>query len=167
MAADITPYTSLITSEHAPRPNFVATVSALVQPVADIKDAIAGLPTDFDVDSALGAQLDVVGLWVGVPRRLQLTIDDVYFSFNIDGLGFNQGVWLGEFDPTTGLTVLPDDLYRVLLRFMIFYNHWDGASAYIDSEANVFVQDPSDMSENLYFAGDVENALLVDRKSVV
>lgn len=161
MPADITEYTSLITSEHADKPKFMATVEALVQPVADIRATLESLPAEFDVDTAAGAQLDIVGLWVGSSRRLQLTIDDVFFSFNIDGLGFNQGVWLGRFDPTTGLTVLPDDVYRALLKFLVFYNTWDGVSPYISDSASVFISDPQDMSEELYFTGDVDNALLL------
>lgn len=161
MSADISAYTALVTSEHANKPNFIATLTALVQPVADIRSAIESLPAAFDADTAIGAQLDIVGLWVGVSRRLQLTIDGVFFSFNTEGVGFNQGIWLGEFDPTTGLTVLPDDLYRTLLKFLIFYNNWDGNSPYLSDAANVFIGDPEDMSENLYFEGDIDNALLL------
>lgn len=161
MSADITPYISLITSEHADKAKFIATVSLLVQPIADTKATIEALPQDFDFDTALGSQLDIVGLWIGGSRRLQLTIDDVFFSFNIDGLGFNQGIWLGQFDPTTGLTVLPDDVFRELLRFLVFYNRWDGSSPYVSDNAKVFIGDPQDMSEDLYFEGDIGNALLL------
>lgn len=41
-------------------------------------------------------------------------------------LGFNQGIWKRPFDPDTGLTVLDDDTYRLVIRANIGANHWDG-----------------------------------------
>jgi len=51
----VTDYTSLITSEHANKPNFVAVVNALANSVAAITAVAQSLSTDFDLDAATGA----------------------------------------------------------------------------------------------------------------
>lgn len=126
MAADITPYLDLITSEHRAQPKFTAMLAAMLQPVADAGDLVGSLPDAFDLDTAVGAQLDVVGQWVGVSRILKTPLSNVYFSLDSDTLGLDFGSLQGPFDPDTGLVSLPDDSYRVLLRARIIANQWDG-----------------------------------------
>lgn len=127
MSADITPYTGLITSEHNTKPRFLALVSALVQPLADSAVLLAGLPQAFDLDTAVGAQLDVVGQWVGRTRNLKTPVTGVFFSLDTSGVGFDQGIWWSPYTPTTGIEVLPDDQYRLILRARIMNNQWDGS----------------------------------------
>lgn len=155
MSGDITGYQALITSQHADKPNFMASLAALVQPLADIQAMMASLPDRFDLDKALGAQLDAVGQWVGRNRYLSVPLTDVYFSLGVEGLGFGQGTWHGPYDPLTGLTALPDDAYRTLLRATIAANRWDGTipGAYTAWEAlfdsagyQVLIQDNGDMT---------------------
>jgi len=125
--ADIQPYLDLVTSEHNDKPNFMATLSVLLQGAVSGRDVIASMVEKFDLDTAVGAQLDAVGEWVGQTRYLSLPITGVYFSFDTAGVGFNEGTWQGPFDPITGLTALPDDAYRTLLRAVIASNQWDGS----------------------------------------
>lgn len=80
----------------------------------------------FDLDSAQGEQLDIVGLWVGRDRRVTTPISNVYFSWDTDGLGWDQGNWQGPYDPDSGFTVLSDDVYRLVLKAQIAINQWDG-----------------------------------------
>jgi len=124
--ADTTDYTGRITSEHSDKPKYMAMVDATVQPFVDALSVSKGLPVDFDLDSAVGVQLDQVGLWIGIGRRINTPLTGVYFSFDTEGLGFNQGVWKGPFDPDTGVIELDDETYRLLLRAKIAANHWDG-----------------------------------------
>ncbi|QIX17233.1 DUF2612 domain-containing protein [Burkholderia multivorans] len=126
MAASLSDYTALITSEHRDKPRFMATVGALVQPIVDQMNVLQSMPGKFDLDNAVGVQLDDVGLWVGVSRKIRTPLTGIYFSFDIDGLGFDQGTWKGPFDPDTGLTVLDDDTYRLVIRAKIGANRWDG-----------------------------------------
>lgn len=147
-------YTDLITSEHQDKPNFAAVLAAILRPVADIVDTIGSLPATFDIDEAQGNQLDIIGLWVGVSRQLNEPLAGVYFSFDTIGLGFDEGVWQGQFDPTSGLVSLPDDAYRALLYATIGANQWDGSipGAYavwqqlFGSSERVLIQDFGDMS---------------------
>lgn len=126
MSADITKYVELITSEHNQKPNLLATVSLLVHGLADTAAVLATIPGLYDLDVAVGGQEDTVGQWVGRTRFLTEPLTGVYFSFDTAGLGFDQGVWLGPFDPTTGLVALFDEAYRVLLKATIAANQWDG-----------------------------------------
>ncbi|MEK6319934.1 MAG: DUF2612 domain-containing protein, partial [Burkholderia gladioli] len=104
--ADLDDYTSLITSEHQPQPRFMALVGALVSPLVDQMNVVASMPALFDLDNAVGDQLDKVGEWVGLSRQVSTPLTGVYFSFDIVDLGFDQGTWKGPFDPDTGLVSL-------------------------------------------------------------
>ncbi|KVU48234.1 hypothetical protein WK69_11030 [Burkholderia ubonensis] len=167
--AELNEYTALITSEHRDKPRFAATVAAVVQPLVDQMNLLASMPGKFDLDVAVGDQLDTVGLWVGVSRRIRTPLTGIYFSFDIDGLGFDQGIWKGPFDPDTGLTVLDDDTYRLVIRAKIGANHWDGtleqSAAILNSifgtDTHVFIEDHQDMSMTIGIAGKVPSAVFL------
>ncbi|WP_176321460.1 DUF2612 domain-containing protein [Burkholderia vietnamiensis] len=165
----LTDYTGLITSEHRDKPRFAATVAAVVQPIVDQMNVLQSMPGKFDLDSAVGVQLDDVGLWVGVSRKIRTPLTGIYFSFDIVGLGFDQGIWKGPFDPDTGLTVLDDDTYRLVIRAKIGANHWDGTLAssaailnsIFGSDTHVLIEDHQDMSMTIGIAGKVPSAVFL------
>lgn len=126
MPGDISKYLGLVTSEHNQQPNFLAVLTAALQPFGDIQAQLATFPTVFDVDVAVGNQLDIIGQWVGRSRFITEPIPNVFFSFDTSGLGFDQGTWFGPGDATSGLVALPDDAYRTLLKGVIASDHWDG-----------------------------------------
>jgi len=168
MAIDITQYTSLITSEHNQRPKFMAMVSLLAQWAVDRQNMLASIPGLYDIDNAVGSQLDAVGLWVGASRNLSVPLTDVYFSFDEAGLGFDQGTWLGPFDPTTGLVSLPDAQYRILLYANISANNWDGTvpGAYTAWNTifeplgySILIQDNQDMTMYIALIGPSPDAV--------
>jgi hypothetical protein len=106
---------------------FLQTVTVVCQPLADQQSVSQSIPGLYDLDVAVGEQLDVVGQWIGVSRYLLVPISGVFFSFDTSGLGFDQGVWDG-FQPSGAgvLTALPDTQYRLLLYATVAANHWDG-----------------------------------------
>ncbi|KVP19364.1 hypothetical protein WJ85_07700 [Burkholderia ubonensis] len=167
--ADLNDYTALITPEHRDKPRYMATIAAVVQPLVDQMNLLASMPGKFDLDVAVGDQLDTVGLWVGVSRRIRTPLTGIYFSFDIDGLGFDQGIWKGPFDPDTGLTVLDDDTYRLVIRAKIGANHWDGtlasSAAILNSifgaDTHVFIEDHQDMSMTIGISGKVPSAVFL------
>ncbi|EIL88518.1 bacteriophage protein [Rhodanobacter fulvus Jip2] len=120
-------YTDRITSEHADRPKFMALVEAMTGSAQSLTDFAMALPQLFDLDEASGVQLDAVGEWVGQSRGLTSPIDDVYFSWDTDGVGWDEGVWKRVGDPSSGVTELDDTTFRLLLRAKIEANHWDGS----------------------------------------
>lgn len=167
-------YTKLVTSEHNDKPLFMAVVAALCQGLVDIGNQVTELPNDFDLDKAIGVQLDAVGLWVGISRVLPVPITGVYFAWDDTALtGWESGIWQGIFDPASGLTSLPDDQYRVLLRAKIAANRWDGSLVAAETIWNflfggtpeIIVQDNQDMSMTVAFYGPplsaVQQALLL------
>lgn len=120
-------YLALITPRKAAgRPNFVATVSLSVAGFAAVQAFLATLPEAFDLDTAIGVQLDQVGQWIGQSRDVEVPLPNVYFSLDTAGVGLDQGVWFQTGDPTEGLTVLDDASYRLLLRTVVAANNWDG-----------------------------------------
>ncbi|WP_407733296.1 DUF2612 domain-containing protein [Pseudomonas citronellolis] len=167
--ADISDYLGLITSEHSDKPKFMATVQAVLQPLVDVINTAQGLPVDFDLDVAVGAQLDVVGLWVGISRNVNAPLSGVYFSFDVVGLGFDQGAWKGPFDPDTGIISLDDDTYRTLIRAKIGANRWDGTlgqskeilDLIFSGETHVFIEDRQDMSIVLGVSGVIPSVLFL------
>ncbi|MDU1573282.1 MAG: DUF2612 domain-containing protein [Pantoea sp.] len=119
-------YTDLITNYHRGKPLFVDHVDLSTRPLTDTSTALQNLLSAFDIDSAVGVQLDVLGEWIGRTRIVSQPISGVYFSFDTDGLGWDQGVWQGPYDPDAGFTSLSDDTYRIVLKAKIAINSWDG-----------------------------------------
>jgi hypothetical protein len=160
-------YLALITSEFADDPDFVATVALNVQPYVDMQVTLSGMNALFDVDDAVGQQLDTVGQWIGRTRYIATPLN-IFFSFDTVGLGFDQGIWYGSFEQNTGLTALPDYQYRILLKATIAANYWDGtipgAYAAWNTLLNPFgfgilIQDYDDMSMAIALIGQKPDAI--------
>jgi hypothetical protein len=167
VTAAVDDYLGLITSEHSDKPLFSASVAASVQPMVDVLNLLQSLPTFFDLDAASGAQLDAIGLWVGVSRYFTAPLVGVYFTLGSEGAGFGLGYWKGRFDPSVGLERLDDTHYLILLRSKIAANHWDGTSAQAHdilqtllSSNYVYVQDNQDMTMTFGITGPTLNAVL-------
>lgn len=95
-------YQSLFTSQYQNSTNLLAWFHALAQPYADLGLLFAQWFTYFDIDQAIGSQLDTLGQIIGVGRTV-------------------------NFAPTGGGSpVLSDTVYRVLLKARIALNQWDG-----------------------------------------
>lgn len=167
MSADISAYVGLITSEHSNKPKFVALVSEMVQPLADAAAVARDLETIFDLDTAVGQQLDYVGQWVGLTRNLKTPITGVFFSLDIPP-GLDQGIVWTKYTPTEGLEQLPDEQYRTVLRAKILNNQWDGSlsqayaiydALFSGSAFTPFIQDNGDRSIYIGLTGAIPDAL--------
>jgi hypothetical protein len=158
---------SRVTSKFQSKPNFMNTVAVTVQPLADTLTQLSLIPSLYDLDSAVGSQLDVVGEWVGITRYVQTPLTGVYFSFDTVGVGFDQGTWFGPYDSTTGATRLGDDTYRTLLRAKIAANHWDGTkpgayaawAALFPATFDVLIQDTGGMHMAYALLGPTPDAV--------
>lgn len=155
-------YTELITSEHNQKPKYMAMVEGVTQPLADVRTFLKSIPGYFDLDTAIGNQLDILGEWIGRSRRVAVPITNVYFSWDDSSVGWDAGVWKGEFDPDSGLVSLPDDSYRLLLKAKVAANRWDGTipsaydiweEAFANTGALIIIQDNQDMSMVVGIAG--------------
>lgn len=167
--AQVSDYTSLVTSEHADKPKFMAMVAAVSQCFVDQQNELEAFVNDFDLDEAIGAQLDILGKWVGISRNIETPISGVYFSLDASGVGFDQGVWQGPFDPSLGIVRMDDETYRLIIRAKIAANHWDGTigsaaailSSIFGTSTYVFIQDNQDMSMTFGLSGNLPSALFV------
>ena len=123
-------YLDLITSEHSDKPKFSAVVEACVAPFVSLQNLLEGMIEDFDINTAIGAQLDILGEWIGLSRYVDVPLTGIYFAFDDTAAdGWDGGIWQGPFDPTVGLEALPDDIYRAALKAKILANDWDGSIA--------------------------------------
>jgi hypothetical protein len=152
-------YIALLPPYHSHQSRFVNTLAALLQPLVEAQEVLAQLSADFDLDTAVGVQLDMVGEWLGRSRWVEEPRIGVYFAMH-DAAdaplrdGFDQGQWLGPFDPTSVIVAMPDDTYRSVLRLQAMANHWDGTLASIQNQfATVFpgvvVEDKGDTAGGL------------------
>lgn len=161
-------YIALLTSAHSTKPRFVATVKATINPLAKLQAELKALPTAFDLDTAIGAQLDVCGEWIGLSRKVQTPLTGVYFAWGTPGVGWAEGSWKAEFDAVDGLTSLPDDIYRLVLKARVALNHWDGSvpGAYdawntvFGGELIISIQDFQDMSITIGLSGGSVDATM-------
>ncbi|MBR8654277.1 DUF2612 domain-containing protein [Achromobacter sp. Marseille-Q0513] len=167
--AEIGKYMGLVTAFHRGKPKFTGMIQTVSQCFVDAQAAINALVPAFDLDAAVGVQLDAVGLWVGIGRNVRTPLVGVYFSLDVAGLGMDEGVWQGPFDPDSGVTSLDDDTYRLLIRAKIAANHWDGTletSAAILNQifqggTHVLIEDNGDMSVDIGVAGAPPSALFL------
>lgn len=121
----IQPYLDLITSEHKTKSKFTAWLSAALNIVSDTTTMTQNMPSDFDIDNAIGVQLDILGPIVGRSRNL-------------------------NFQPSDGSSpTLDDKNYRIALKAKIAQNQWDGTIPGIyDIWNNLFPDLPINVVDN-------------------
>lgn len=164
----ISEYLSLITSNFRNKPKYTQMVSDDVSAAVRVQDVMKEMGPAYDVDTAVGSQLDDIGLWVGINRNIPIPIGGVYFSWDGDAsVGWEFGTWQPENEPTE-ITSLPDDVYRLFIRAKIAANRWDGTLEgmyavwdQVFTEILIYVQDNQDMSYNIgFFGGPVDSLTL-------
>ena len=164
--ADISKYLSLVTPYHRGKPKFTATIEEALQPFAEAQAFLASIPREFDVDYAIGVQLDVVGEWVGAKRRLPIPLQDFWFRWNDTRRGWSAGVWQDATQDISqiGITYLGDDDYRSLIKAKIAANHWNGTVAggqpaldafFANSGTLSFIQDRHDLTMAIGVSGEL------------
>lgn len=161
-------YTDMITNYHSKKPKFFAHIDLSTRPLTDVSTAVSELNSAFDIDTAVGVQLDAVGEWVGRSRRVATPISGIYFSWDTEFVGWDQGVWQGPYDPNDGFIDLSDEIYRLMLKVKIAINNWDGQndslppilnSALADSGIRMAIVDNQDMSISIWILGDPNAAM--------
>lgn len=132
-------YIALITQEHRPRPRYEATVRASVEPLAGLQAVMRKFVRDFDVDEAIGAQLDTIGRWVGIDRTVDVPVSDRFFSWDYSvETGWDRGEWEGIGDDRISKYQLPDESYRRVIYGKIILNSWKGRKGTIEEAYAVY-----------------------------
>lgn len=164
---------ALIPSQHAQRPKFVDMVGTVVDAYLSVARVVAAFPRLYDIDESIGAQLDADGVRIGRSRHIPVPIPDSYFSFDIDGLGWDQAPWQGAYDISYGVADLDDATFRALLFGKIAANTWDGkidgiapiVEAMTEDRSRVFVTDNDDMSITIGVAGAIPSRIILSLMS--
>ena len=147
-AMTVDEYLALVPSQHADKPRFMGLLRAYLEPLVRLQNLAREMGAAYDVDSATGAQLDVIARWVGVTRSAPLFLDGFAFTFDdTDKTGWDNGFWQGYI---AGGGNLPDDLFRTLIKAKIKANHWDGSipEAYEIFDAALSVHDAVMLVDN-------------------
>lgn len=92
-------YLDRVTSEHRDKPKFIAWLASILTPTDYIYNCINKIDDAFDLDKAVGNQLDVLGELIGVSRTL-------------------------VFQPPDMSSLLDDNTYRLVLKAKIGKNMW-------------------------------------------
>jgi len=154
----ITDWLGLVTSQHKGKPLFTAWLTALLAPLEDSQNFAQAVRDAFDIDTAVGVQLDIIGQLVGRTRAVPYPLTGVYFAYDT-GPGYSHGAYRGRFDPLTGLELLHDEKYRAVLKAKVLYNQWDGsipgavdgmAAAFPDTQLIVQTTHDTSMIYGLY-----------------
>jgi hypothetical protein len=140
MSADT--YTGLIISEHVNKPKFAQVVALLGGALDDIVQVAKSIPAAYDIDNAIGAQLDVIGEWVGRPRVVEDILSIEFFGFQDDGAALQFGELINpsiggrfyeRFENFASSSTLADPEYRTILKAKIVRNQWDGTTSGLES----------------------------------
>jgi len=147
--ADTKRYLNLITSQHQNKPKFIAWLEANLNTLDNGATLAGSLDTYFDLDTAVGAQLDILGDIVGVKRTVDFQPTS-YYSTTVMGTAV-----LIEPSP-----ILSDNYYRLVIRAKILKNMWDGTTQGIYDMWNmlfddsyIIIKDNQDMSMTVIIMG--------------
>lgn len=133
---NISDYNQLIPPPNLAQPKFMAWVHSHFSVLLDFQQNLETMYQEFLIDTGVGVQLDVLGDLLQVARQVT----------------FVPG---GNISP-----ILPDDLYRLVLRAKVLINRWDGTTKQIYDFWNkylpqytVIIIDNQDMTETILISG--------------
>lgn len=129
-------YLNLVASQYKLSLNFTKWLAKALQPIDDLTNCLVFLSGAFDLDAAIGVQLDIAGQLIGCKRTV-------------------------GFQPSNGVSpILDDDTYRILLKARIAWNQWDGktVSLYpiwkqLFSSGNIVINDNQNMTATIIVTG--------------
>lgn len=129
-------YLGLLSSQYRNSPKLNAFLAVLLQKFQDVSQCQMALDTAFDIDNAVGVQLDAVGAIVGASRTV-------------------------GFQPSGGVSpILDDATYRIYIKAVAAANQWDGT---IDSlfpiwqnlfpGGRIIIEDNQNMTATIVLSG--------------
>lgn len=129
-------YLRLLTSEYQNSPKLNAFLTAMLQKFDDISQCQVVMDMAFDVDNAVGAQLDVLGVIVGASRVV-------------------------GFQPSGGASPQLDDAtYRIYIKARAALNQWDGTMdglqavwATLFPGGRIIIGDNQNMTATIFLSG--------------
>jgi len=136
-------YLNLFTSEYKSATKLNSWMSVVLSLFQDVSYFYATFVTAFDIQYAVGAQLDVLGVLLGVSRTV-------------------------NFQPSNGVSpTLDDSTYRIVLQAKNAQNHWNGciASMYtlwktLFPGGNISIQDNQNMTATIFLTGSFSSIIM-------
>lgn len=131
MQANINDYIRLVTSSHKNQPKFIETIKVSINPLVDSINFLRELNGFFNIETAIGKQLDIIGAWVGMPRIVPDVMHLPLFGFisQPQALPFGDppNSEIGGYWRESGMSGklgyrLDDDLYRKAIIAKIYRN---------------------------------------------
>jgi hypothetical protein len=163
-------YLTFITSEYQNSTKFLEWMDSLISRMVEAHNLVDSMEAAFDLDQASGAQLDTLGVIIGVSRYLRVPIPGLFFSW-YDGssptelLGWELGSWRDNREGfSTEMSILPDDAYRQILKLKVIQNSWKGTLnelytawgiIFADEELTFSVVDNQDMTVDITILGSL------------
>lgn len=175
--------------QYADKPKAVSTITAITEEFEEIYDTANLFADAFDVDSAVGKQLDIIGKIVGISRVVKFAVPKTYFGFSDNILSYPMGNKFNtlvsypfknkfEFPYTDG--TLNDYNYRLFIKAKIIKNYTTSANISSDNLAiqnafdfvfsgKAYVVDNKDMSLDIYidYGFDLNLLLYIQRAELL
>ena len=117
-------YLNLLILQYSDKPNAIATIEALVADGISNADLIDTFNEAFDLDTAIGVQLVILGKIIGLSRTVPLVVPKIYFSYegNPNGKTYNQAPMLDQTQVLFTDLELNDTDYRKFLKAKVSKN---------------------------------------------
>jgi hypothetical protein len=140
--------TNLLIKQYWEKPKAKAEIELQASTWDRTREFLAALDAAFDLDNAVGAQLDVLGRIVGISRNVPGVIPKVYFGFDINPTseGFASkfdllrigAPFYSKFSSAFTDLQLGDNDYRFFIRVKASFNR---AAGYLSSDKYIGIQD--------------------------
>lgn len=150
LADAVAAYLNLLILQYKGKPKAVAVCTLLIQN-ALTNYLAAQMAQAFNLETAVGAQLDIIGQYVGAPRLFTSNVTGTYYGFenyantgnpegfrNYANTTNTGGAWLSYKDVGTQVNSLPDSVYAQVIQLKIILNSNDGTLASIMAYLNEF-----------------------------
>ena len=163
-------YSELVTSQYQESSKYLDMILAVTNSLIDSSSVYLSIANSFNIDTATGVALDKIGEWIGFSRVVNIPITGLYSRWNgTVAEGWNNSIIKGDFDPVTSVIILPDAIYRQLLKLQAGINEWNGTIPKLyEIFENAFgvntvrIADNQNMTVNLSIANAVpDSAFLV------
>ena len=166
-------YTNLLIIQYHDKPKAIATAELLVGELM-IYDTLVDIREAYNIDTAVGVQLDIIGKYTGVNRVITgTTFTRSYFGFSVYGetssYAFKPFMKYGDTVPdvqfrsykesTESLYSLTDEEMRVMIKLAIVRNNSNGSVKDIDAiidalfGTDVYFDDAQNMTVVTYLVG--------------
>lgn len=114
-----------VLTQYRESPKLLGMIRAYVDQINDAQEHLCAIPSKFDLDTAVGNQLTIIGRWLGFPRCHNVPSAVPVFGFVCDGVsspynlkGFcESAIWFGcPGIASSRVCITDDELYRRFLK---------------------------------------------------